>query len=367
MKDENIIDPFGTSIVKDYSHLFKELGLKPLGKLVKRIKNPNRYLRRGIDFAHRDFDKFLDAAENGEEVAVMSGIKPSGEFHLGSKVTAEKIIFFQKEFKAKAFYCIADLESFVDNEVSLEKGLEFAINNVADILALGLDPKNSYIYRQSQEMKVMRLGYIASRQVTNNHLRSLYGERHIGLYFAAFTQVGDILQPQLEEFGGPKMVLVPIGTDQDPHMRLTRDVVKKLKDKFHFLPPAGIYHKFFRALNGESKMSKRDPMSYLTLNDDPELARKKIMNVLTGGRKTVEEQRKLGGEPEKCVNYELAEFHFIEDDKHLKRIYEECKSGKRLCGDCKKEVADIVVKFLKQHQKKKQKLIPKARKILGVE
>lgn len=363
--DKNILDPFGTSVVTDYSKLFTELGLQKITPdILKRIKNPNRYLRRGIDFAHRDFDKVLNAIENGKPIAVMSGIKPSNEFHLGSKMTAEKIIFFQKEFKAKVFYAIADLESLVDNQISLEEAKKIAISNVADILALGLDPKNAYIYRQSAEKRVSNLAYLFSRKITLNHLQSLYGERQLGLYLAAFTQCSDILMPQLKDFDGPKHVLVPIGCDQDTHMRLVRDVVDRVKDQFNFIPPAAIYHKFFRALDGEAKMSKRDSMSILTLSDNPELAIKKVKNCVDGGRKTAEEQRKLGGEPEKCVNYELAMFHFVEDDNHLKRIFDECKSGKRLCGECKKEVGEIVAKFLKEHQRKKAKMMLKARKVV---
>ncbi|MDI6798379.1 MAG: tryptophan--tRNA ligase [Candidatus Aenigmarchaeota archaeon] len=363
--EENIIDPFGTSIITDYSKLFTQLGLQPITEdILRRIKNPSRYLRRRIDFAHQDFDKFLASFEEGRPIAVISGIKPTNEFHLGSKVTAEKIIYFQKEFEAKVFYCIADLESLVDNQIPLNEAEKIAIGNVADILALGLDPKNAYIYRQSEEKRVTNLAYLFSRRITLSHMKNLYGERHLGLYFAAFTQAGDILLPQLEDFDGPKNVLVPIGLDQSPHIFLCRDIVERVKDVFHFFPPSAIYHKFFRALDGETKMSKRDPMSVLFLNDEPELAKRKIINCVDGGRKTVKEQRRLGGEPEKCVNYELALFHFVEDDNKLKKIYEECKAGKRLCGECKEEIADIVAEFLKKHQKKREKMMDMARKLL---
>lgn len=364
---ENIIDPFGTSTVSDYTKLFTELGIKPITPdILERIKNPSRYLRRGIEFAHIDFDKFLDAFESKKPIAIMSGIKPTNEFHLGSKMTAEKIIYFQKEFKAKVFYCIADLEGMVDNGLPLEKQMEFAVDNVADLLALGLDPKNAYIYKQSQEKRVTNLAYLFSRNVTFNHLENLYGPRLPGLYFAALTQCGDILMPQLEEFGGPKIVLVPIGSDQAPHIFLCRDIVAKMKHMFDFIPPAAIFHKFFRSLKGESKMSKRDPMSLIALNDSPELIRKKVMSALTGGRKTVEEQRRLGGIPEQSVVYELLYFHFLDDDKKVKKIYDDYKSGKLLDGEVKEMTIDIINKFLKQRQHKKKKMIGKAEKLLKI-
>jgi len=362
---DNIIDPFGTSVVTDYTRLFTELGLKPITEeLLKRIKKPNRYLRRGIDFAHIDFDKFLDAFERKDPLAIMTGIKPTNEFHLGSKMTAEKIIYFQKEFKVKVFYCIADLEGMVDNGLPLEEQSKIAIDNITDLLALGLDPKNAYIYKQSEEKRVTNLAYLFSRKITFNHLENLYGPRSPGLYFAALTQCGDILMPQLPEFGGPKIVLVPIGPDQASHIFLTRDIVSKVKNEFNFLPPAAIFHKFFRSLKGESKMSKRDPMSAITLNDSPELIRKKVMSALTGGRKTIEEQRKLGGIPEQSVVYELLIYHFMEDDKMVRKIYDDYKSGKLLDGEVKELAIEIITKFIKEHQKKKKKMLPLAEKIL---
>ena len=305
----------------------------------------------------------MDAFEKKEPVAIMTGIKPTNEFHLGSKMTAEKIIYFQKEFKAKVFYAVADLEGMVDNGLPLEEQLKVAINNVADLLALGLDPKDAYIYRQSQEQRVMNLAYFFSRKVTTNHMKNLYGERELGLYFAAFTQCGDMLLPQLPEFGGPKMVLVPVGADQSYHILLCRDIVKKTTE-FKFMPIAGIYHKFFRSLKGESKMSKRDPMSMLTLNDTPELIRKKVMSALTGGRDTIEEQRKLGGIPEQSVVYELLYYHFMEDDKNLKKIYDDYKSGKMLDGEMKELAVEVIIKFIKEHQIKKKKMLHIAEKIL---
>ncbi len=362
---ENVIDPFGTSVVYDYERIFKEMGLKRIDQsILSKIKRPSRFLRRGIDFAHIDFDKFIEASRTKRDIAVMTGMKPTNEFHLGSKMAADKIIYFQKEFGAKVFYAAADIEGMIDNGLSLEKQHAIAVDNVADLLALGLDAKNAYIYKQSEQIEVLRMAYTFSRRVTNNHLINLYGERPFGLYFAALTQCGDMLLPQLPNYGGHKMVLVPVGVDQAPHIFLCRDIVEKVRDFHNFQPVAGIFHKFFRSLKGESKMSKREPMSMLTLNDSPEIATKKIMNALTGGRKTVEEQRRLGGELEKSVVFELYKYHFVDDDEKVEQVAGDYVSGKLLDGEMKKEIAEIVVKFLEKHQTKKKKLIPKARKIL---
>lgn len=360
------IDPWANELPKDYEKLFTEFGLKRFDeKILARIKNKNRLFRRGLVFAHRDFDSWLNAYEKKQPLAAMSGIKPSGEFHLGSKMTAEELVFLQQNFGAKIFYAIADLEAYADNGLSLEESRKNAVSNVADLIALGLDPENAYVYRQSRERHVMNLAYLFSKKTTMATLQALYGERNIGLYMAVLTQAGDILFPQLKEFGGPKNIVVPVGVDQDPHLRLTRDLAAKFQTEFGFKLPSSTYHKFFRSLDGSSKMSKRDPMNMLTLADTPELAEKKALRAFTGGRTTWEEQKKLGGEWWKCVIFELAAYHFEEDDKKLEERKQRCKGGCMSCGECKREVIAQIKEYLKNHQSKKKKAISTAEKIIG--
>ena len=138
------LNPWGNELINDYESLFKEFGLQHVSpELLKKLSS-SKYFRRGLTFAHRDLDKFVAASERGEPLAVMSGIKPSSEFHLGSKMTAEEIIFFQKTFGARAFYCIADFEAYADNGLTFEQSFENAVDNVSDLLALGLDKKNLF-------------------------------------------------------------------------------------------------------------------------------------------------------------------------------------------------------------------------------
>ncbi len=360
------LDPWGTAKIDDYDNLFDLFGIQPLETVVKDIPHPHRHIRRGVMFGHRDLETVLKAASEGSPFAVMSGIKPTGEFHLGSKMTAEELIFFQSlSEKATVFYCMADLEAYADNGIPFERSAKIAVSNLADLLALGLDPEKTYVYKQSEETRVMNLSFIFSRSVTQNMLRAIYGERNFGLYLSALVQAGDILLPQTKDFGGPKPVVVPVGVDQDPHIRLCRDLARRHQSTLGFILPSATYHKLARSLSGNLKMSKRDPMSLLTLNDSPALAKKKIANALTGGRETVELQRKIGGEPEKCVVYELGMYHFIEDDAHVKRIYDECRSGERICGDCKAEHAKIIADYLREHQRKRKSLVDQAQSLLA--
>jgi tryptophanyl-tRNA synthetase len=360
------LDPWGASDIKDYSRLQSEFGIEPVAPLLPRFKKLGTHLSRGIDFGQRDLAQVLDAIDKNRPYAVMSGIKPDGTFHLGNKMTADDMIYFQSlSKKARVFYAIADVEAYNDNGLTLEQSTKIAVQNVADILALGLDPDRAVVYRQSEEMRVMRLASIFSRGVTNNMLKAIYGERQIGLYLSALVQAGDILMPQLPEFGGPKPVLVPVGADQDPHIRLARDLAAKYHDDFGFLPPSSIYHKLERALTGGFKMSKREPASGFTLDETPNVVSKKVLAAFTGGRATIEEQKRLGGQAGICPVYDLYNFHFAPDDEYATRVFEECVGGVRMCGECKQEAATLVKKFLVQHRKRRIAMLKDARDLIA--
>ncbi len=361
------IDPWGTSYIKDYNRLMEEFGIKPLtDELISQLPFAHRLIRRKIIFGHRDLERIIISIRSGETYAVMTGIKPSGAFHLGSKLTADEFIYFlMLSPKAFGYYAIADLEAYADNKIPLDESYKIAVDNLADLLALGLDPKRVYVYRQSEEMRVLRLAFIFSRGVTYNTLRAIYGEQRFGLYFSALVQAGDILAPQLPENSGPKATIVPVGADQDPHIRLTRDLAQKYQGEFGFILPSATYHILLRDLTGMEKMSKRNPMGILYLSESLESAKKKVMNAFTGGRATAEEQRRLGGEPEKCVIFrELLSVHFMENDAKLRELYLKCKGGEILCGECKARAWEIISKWLSEHKKKKEEMLDIAVKLL---
>ena len=135
-------------------------------------------------------------------------------------------------------------------------------------------------------------------------------------------QVADILHPQLEECGGPKPTVVPVGPDQDPHIRLTRDIAERFKSKFNFVAPSSTYHRFITGLTGD-KMSSSKPKTAIFLSDGPEVAEKKIKSAKTGGRESLAEQKELGGVPEDCSVYEMLLYHLVKSDDELKEIYHE--------------------------------------------
>ncbi len=405
------VTPWEVEGVVDYDRLMKEFGIQPFSDIIDRVPNPNRLMRRGVIFGHRDYDRIVDAMIEKKPWAVMSGFMPSGMPHFGHKMTMDEIIWHQK-MGGKAFVAIADMEAHAVRGLSWGKTKEIGTLYLKSIVALGLEPENAILYFQSSNRYVKDLAFELSAEVNWSELRAIYGfnpETTLARMFVTSIQASDILHPQLKEFGGPKPVVVPVGADQDPHIRLTRDLasrvsvfsferidggvrvrsrkgreyLEKIKGLFEckvyeehidffgdpkeiekaireievelggfgFVPPSSTYHRFITGLTG-GKMSSSKPESYISLFDEPEVGAKKVMRALTGGRVSAEEQRRFGGNPEKCTVFELFTYHLIEDDRELEEIRMECKEGKLLCGQCKRRASELVKEFLREFQKR---------------
>ncbi len=413
------IDPWSALNIEDYSKLFDEFGILPFDEMSLKINEPHRYMKRKIIFGHRSYDLISDAMRNKKPFSVMSGFMPSGKIHLGHKMVMEEIIWHQQQ-GADAFVGIADREAHSVRGIPWKNCNEIGMNEyIISLIALGFQP-HGHIYFQSASEQVKDLAFEMGAKANFSELSAIYGftgETSISHMLSAVTQSADILHPQLEEYGGPKPTVIPVGADQDPHIRLTRGIghkmnmfkiegredkegnvyfsirnkaapeeaLKEIKERipartrlfeghvdvfdtedfemvldttrkveleyggYAFVPPAATYHRFMSGLQG-GKMSSSIPDSYISLTENPKSAAKKVKRAKTGGRMTLDEQKKLGGEPDKCSVYEMFLFHLVEDDQELAQIYTECVQGSRMCGNCKELAAHRTEKFLKEHQ-----------------
>ena len=329
----------------------KDFGLEPFS--LKLFKNPNRLMRRNIIFSGRDLTRISECIKKKKPYYVLSGIMPSAEkIHLGNKAVIENIRYFQ-DHGAKTYMLVADLESAAARGITLEEAKNHALNfHIPAYIALGLDPKKTTFYFQSENKTVMNLAYEFAKKITLSEFRAIYGTADPGRIMSAVTQVADILYPQIKE----RMPgIIPVGIDQDPHIRLTRDVVKRTASKYKFFPPSGIYHKYMHALDGSVKMSKSKPESSIDLPEDINMVKKRINKALTGGRDTLEEHRKKGADIKKCMVFELLKQHLIENDKELKKIHDEYKSGKMTSSEIKQIAIEKMNSFMTNFTKKLEK------------
>lgn len=361
------IDTFAGKITNS-ERAFAEFGIKKMDKIMNTLEKSmhHRYLRRGIMFGHTDMEKVFKTIQQKKPFAVMTGIKPTGHYHIGSLITCNEVLYFQS-LGGKVYFCIADMEAYLHNGTSLKEGHETAIDNIADILALGLEPENAYIYKQSEEKNVLRFGSMFSKNVTYNTMKAIYGEQKFGAYQSALIQAADILLPQLEGFEGPIQTVTPVGLEQAPHARLTRDLARKqiYQEQFGFEMPSFTFHRIIGSLDGGEKMAKSAGNSFmLTLAETQKTLKKKIATIFTGGRETKQEQLELGGQPDICRVFDLFRFFFMEKDNELKKRATECKNGGILCGACKQDLFKRANQFISKHQEKKEQKFDHAKQLL---
>ena len=336
-----IIDPWGSELLEDYEKTVKDFGLEIFHS--KDFPEPNRLMRRNVVFAGRGMKIISDAIKHRRKYYVLSGIMPSNEkIHFGNKMVVENIRYFQ-DHGADTYILVADLEAASTRGISLEEAKKRAMDfHIPAYIALGLNPKKTTFYFQSENKEVMNHAYQFAKKITLNEFEAIYGNADPGKIMAAMAQVGDILYPQFDE---RKPGIIPVGIDQDPHVRLTRDIVRRFKEKKFFLP-SSIYHKYTPSLDGSMKMSKSKPESCIELPEDIKSVKRKIKNALSGGRDTLEEHRKLGALVEKDMAFELLKQHLIEDDNELDNIYSEYKSGKMTSGELKEIAANKMEEFM---------------------
>jgi tryptophanyl-tRNA synthetase len=344
---KKFIDPYGSELVDDYGKLIREFGIEQFD--LDQFPEPNSLMRRGIIFGGRDLKVISECVRNRKPFYVLSGIMPTAKkIHLGNKMVVESIKYFQ-EHGADTYILVADMEAAaargIDLKAARQNALEF---HIPAYVALGLDPKKTTFYFQSDNRDVLMLAYEFAKRITLAEFTAIYGSAEPGRIMSAVTQVGDILYPQLRH----RMPgIIPVGIDQDPHIRLTRDIASRTKSKYHFFPPASMYQKYMPSLDGSMKMSKSQQDSVIELPEDVKSAQRKIRNALSGGRATMEEHRKLGADLEQDMVFELLKFHLIEDDRELQKIHDEYKSGKLLSGELKQIACDKIAIFMEKFEK----------------
>ena len=359
-EEEMVVTPWEVSGKIDYDKLIRQFGTHPLTeelleRLRKHMGELHLQLRRKLFFSHRDLDWILDQYEAGQKFVLYTGRGPSGPVHLGHLVPWIFTKHLQDVFDAKLYFQITDDEKFlVQPELSVEKSLGFMYENALDVIAVGFDPKKTAIISDFKNISALYdIAVRVAKHVTFSTVKAVFGledSSNIGIIFfpaiqAAPAFLGSVLA------GKNVPCLIPAAIDQDPYWRVTRDIASKLG----YYKPAQIHCRFLPGLGKGGKMSASLPETCIFTIDPPEVAEKKIWNAFTGGRPTEREQRKYGGDPSICTVYYYFYYLFEESDEKMEEIESECRSGKVLCGEHKEMLAERVKKFLREHQKKREK------------
>lgn len=281
-----------------------------------------------------------------------SGVKPSNEIHLGNYFGAIKNwVEMQDEFE-----CIFSIVDF--HALTVYQKPEDIRKNIFNIaktyLALGIDPKKSLIFQQSDVKEHAELCWILNTiaKVGEMERMTQYKDKakehpeniNVGLFDYPVLMAADIFLYDTQS--------VPVGDDQKQHVELARDLAIRFNSLYGetFVVPEPVIKKEGRRIMGLDnplkKMSKTAPsaLNYISLVDDPEVAKKKIMKAVTDSGSEI---KYTEDKPALC---NLLTIYSQLSGDLISNIVEKY-TGKGY-GDFKKDLAELVANFLVDFQEK---------------
>ena len=346
----------------DYDKIIDEFGVQRVSpELLERIKKYAKgdlhvMLRRGLFFSQRDMPWLLDEYDKGNKFYLYTGRGPSGDTHLGHLVPWIMTKWLQDTFDVPLYFQLTDDEKFLfKDDLTLEDTNRMAHDNALDIIALGFDKKKTFLFTDTEYAKTIYPQALkVAKKITASTVKAAFGftdTNNIGEYFYTSVQAVPAFLPSVQA-GRNIPCLIPMGIDQDPHFRVSRDVMPKLG----FYKPAALHCRFLPGLSGPSgKMSASHAETTIYTTDDEKTVEKKIRKyAFSGGRDTIEEHRKLGGNPNVDVSYQWLYMLFEPDDAKIKAIHDDYVSGKLLSGELKAILIEKLNAFLREHQKKRE-------------
>lgn len=367
------VDPWADIQGKvDYDRLIKEFGTEKLDKhLIERLENDakrkgmtlHHLLRRGIFFSHRDLKWILAEYDKGNKFFLYTGRGSSGEVHLGHIVPWMVTKWLQDVYSVELWFQITDDEKFLFKpELTLEESNRLAHENALDVLAVGFDPKKTRIFIDTEFAGTMYpIAIQIAKKLNFTTAKAVFGftnEHNVGaIFYTTMQSVPCVLPSVFAKRNIP--CLIPYAIDQDAHFRVTRDILPKLG----FYKPAALHCRFLPPLTGPGKMSTTGSAkdSTIFMSDDPKTVRKKVMKyAFSGGKDTVEEHRKHGGDTTVDMAFQWLTY-FEPDDERLLDIKRRYEAGDLLSGELKQILVDTIVPILLEHQKRRGE----ARKIIG--
>ncbi len=284
---------------------------------------------------------------------LFSGIKPSGDLHLGNYLGAIKQ-WVELQEGNEAVYCVVDLHAITvpQDPVALrKKTLEIA----KIYLASGVDPKKATLFIQSHVSAHTELGWILSTiarmaelermtQFKDKAQKGGAGESGVGLFTYPVLMAADILLYDTE--------IIPVGKDQMQHIELARDLAERFNKRFGetFVIPEGKLSKEGALIMGlddpSKKMSKSaaSEYNYIALTDDADTVRRKIKKAVT------DSGSEIVYADEKPALKNLINIYTLLSGKTQQEI-QAMYVGKGY-GDFKTDLAEVIVGFLSPFQER---------------
>src|SRR3989338_1228572 len=276
---------------------------------------------------------------------VLSGMRPTGQLHLGHLVGAlsnwKKL---QDEYEC--FFMVADYHALMSEYEHPERIREWSYDNVADLLAGGIDPQRSVLFRQSDVPEhaelftilsiITPLGWVERVPTYKEQLREVKG-RDLATYgFLGYPvlQAADILLY--------KAHVVPVGEDQLPHLELTREIVRRLHALLKreiFPEPKALLTESPKLLGTDGRKMSKSFGNTIALSESAQTIRTAAQKMFTDPTRI---KMTDPGHPETC---NVCRYWQMFAPDRAQRVWQGGAAATRGCAQNKQELAEVLVEL----------------------
>jgi tryptophanyl-tRNA synthetase len=289
-----------------------------------------------------------------ERIRILSGMRPTGRFHLGNYLgAAQNWVNLQDRYDC--YYFIADYHALTtepDGRTVESKVFDLT----ADLLAVGIDPERSVLYQQSKVPEVAELSLLLSmvtplswvqRTPTFKEMAKKHPDNvNLGLLSYPVLQGADIIIV--------KGVGVPVGKDQQAHVELVREVVRKFNRTYSpvFPEPRALLTEtpLIRGTDGKQRMSKTVG-NIVGVTDEPDVLRKQVLSMVTDVKRIYKTQPGHPRTCNVCAFYKL----FFDD---WERYWDLCRTAQIGCHEKKRLLAERMIDTFRPFREVRAELSP---------
>ncbi|MDP2934850.1 MAG: tryptophan--tRNA ligase [bacterium] len=293
---------------------------------------------------------------------LFSGMRPSGQLHIGNYLGALKN-WVELQKKHQCIFSAVDYHA-ITTPFNPKRIHEAVKNLVLDYLAAGVDPKKSIIIVQSQIPEHTELAWILEAITPVSWLERIptYKEklelhpkhRNLGILAYPVLMAADILLY--------KATLVPVGDDQMPHIEITNDLARRFNQMFGktFPPVKGVVNEGMGArimsLTDPTKKMSKTGGEGIALTDSPETIREKIKTAVTDSGREVKFDEK-----NKPAISNFLTIHHLFSGKTIAEL--EKKYHNKGYAEFKNDLSEVIIKGLADFQEKRKELEKNPKKV----
>ncbi len=286
---------------------------------------------------------------------VLSGMRPTGPLHIGHLVGALKNwVRLQDEYEC--YFMIADWHALMSEYEDPRLIRKYAMNMMIDWMSCGIDLKKSTLFTQSEipahlELAMafslfVPLGWLERNPTYKEQLREMKGRNLTTYAFLGYPIL------QAADIALYKANVVPVGADQLPHLELTREIIRRfhsLYGKKIFSEPEPLLTETPKLLGLDNRKMSKSYSNYIAICENPDEIRKKVQTMITDPKRI---KLKDKGHPKVCNVFSYYR-SFVSEEK-VEEVEHWCKNAQKGCAECKKEMAEILIEYLRPFREKRK-------------